>query len=144
VVGKLKPKANLHELKTRTKSWWIMAALFVGTNNVQSHHFVFRDRHVVFYSLQRTLFHFLLSVTQIERAVFWAFVAIPIQYYLAYIGWYGAYIIFIPIVMFLFLPMRLVLKGDTAGYYPFNVVLHWVLMLTVFGLKSHCLSPIAS
>ena len=31
VFGKIKPAANLKELKARTKSWWVMSALFVGT-----------------------------------------------------------------------------------------------------------------
>lgn len=70
-----------------------------------------------------------------RRAIFWAYVSIPIQYYLAYIGWYGAFIIFIPIVMFLFLPLRIVLKGDTAGIIKSMSSLQWILMLTVFGLS---------
>jgi phosphatidate cytidylyltransferase len=70
-----------------------------------------------------------------RRAIFWAYVSIPVQYYLAYIGWYGAFIIFIPIVMFLFLPLRLVLKGDTVGIIKSMSSLQWILMLTVFGLS---------
>ena len=30
VVGIIRPKANLTELKSRTKSWWIMASLVLG------------------------------------------------------------------------------------------------------------------
>jgi phosphatidate cytidylyltransferase len=70
-----------------------------------------------------------------RRAVFWGYVAIPIQYHLAYIGWYGAFIIFIPVVMFLVLPLRLVLKGDTKGIIKSMSSLQWILMLTVFGLS---------
>jgi phosphatidate cytidylyltransferase len=70
-----------------------------------------------------------------RRAIFWAFVAIPIQFYLAYVKWYGAFIIFIPVIMFLFLPLRLVLKGDTDGIIKSMASLHWVLMLTVFGIS---------
>ena len=29
VFGKIKPKANLIELKARTKSWWFMASVFI-------------------------------------------------------------------------------------------------------------------
>jgi phosphatidate cytidylyltransferase len=134
VVVKLKPNANLHELKTRTNSWWIMATLFVGTtmfNHTISYFAIGMLSFIAF----RELYSILAFRESDRRAVFWAFVAIPIQYYLAYIGWYGAYIIFIPIVMFLFLPLRLVLKGDTAGIIRSMSVLQWVLMLTVFGLS---------
>jgi phosphatidate cytidylyltransferase len=70
-----------------------------------------------------------------RRAIFWAFVSIPVPYYLAYIGWYGAFIIFIPVIMFLLLPLRLVLKGDTHGIVKSMSMLQWTLMLTVFGIS---------
>lgn len=70
-----------------------------------------------------------------RRALFWGILAIPIQYYLAYIAWYGAYIIFIPVVMFLLLPLRLVLKGDTHGITKSIALLQWILMLSVFGIS---------
>ena len=39
-----------------------------------------------------------------RRVIFWAYLSIPVQYYWVYIGWYGMYIIFIPVYTFLFLP----------------------------------------
>ena len=68
-------------------------------------------------------------------ALFWGILAIPIQYYLAYLAWYGAFIIFIPVVMFLVLPLRLVLKGDTHGITKSMALLQWILMLSVFGIS---------
>ena len=134
VVGKLKPNANLKELKSRTKSWWIMATMFIGATIINS-----TISYVAIGMLSFIAFRELYSVLGFResdrRAIFWAFIAIPIQYYLAYIGWYGAYIIFIPIVMFLFLPLRLVLKGETHGIIKSMSSLQWVLMLTVFGIS---------
>lgn len=134
VVGKIKPDANLHELKTRTKSWWMMAAIFIGATIFNSN-----ISYVAIGMLSFVAFRELYSILGFResdrRAIFWGFIAIPIQYYLAYLGWYGAYIIFIPIVMFLFLPLRLVLKGDTTGIVKSMSSLQWVLMLTVFGIS---------
>ncbi len=134
VVGKLKPNANLTELKARTKSWWIMALLVLGAVLINT-----RLSYIAIALLSFVAFRELYSVLGFResdrRAIFWAYVSIPIQYYLAYIGWYGAFIIFIPIVMFLFLPMRLVLKGETAGIIKSMSSLQWILMLTVFGLS---------
>jgi phosphatidate cytidylyltransferase len=134
VIGKIKPNANLHELKTRTKSWWIMASIFIGATIFNTN-----ISYVAIGMLSFIAFRELYSILGFResdrRAIFWAFIAIPIQYYLAYIGWYGAYIIFIPIVMFLFLPLRLVLKGDTTGIVKSMSSLQWVLMLTVFGIS---------
>jgi phosphatidate cytidylyltransferase len=134
VVGKLKPKANLSELKSRTKSWWVMATIFVAVTLI--HHGI---SYIAIGMLSFVAFRELYSVLEFRdsdrRAIFWTYIAIPIQYYLAYIGWYGAFIIFIPVVMFLFLPLRLVLKGDTAGIIKSMSTLQWALMLTVFGIS---------
>ncbi|MFT3795713.1 phosphatidate cytidylyltransferase [Flavobacterium sp.] len=134
IVGKIKPQANLTELKSRTKSWWIMATIFIGATMINA-----TISYIALGMLSFVAFRELYSVLGFResdrRAIFWAFIAIPIQYYLAYIGWYGAYIIFIPIVMFLFLPMRLVLKGDTDDIIKSMSLLQWVLMLTVFGIS---------
>jgi|SRR5690606_14828738 len=134
IVGKIKPSANLTELKARTKSWWMMATLFVVATIINT-----KISYIAIGMLSFIAFRELYSVLAFRdadrRAIFWAFIAIPIQYYLAYIGWYGAFIIFIPVVMFLFLPLRIVLKGDTNGIIKSISSLHWTLMLTVFGIS---------
>lgn len=134
VVGKIKPKANLKELKDRTKSWWVMAIVFICATLINTTISYFAIALLSFIAF-RELYSVLGFRQTDRRAIFWAFLSIPIQYYLAYIGWYGAYMIFIPVVMFLFLPLRLVLKGDTAGITKSMSTLHWILMLTVFGIS---------
>lgn len=134
VMGKIKPQANLTELKARTKSWWIMSVIFIGATLINSTISYFAIAMLSFVAF-RELYSVLGFRESDRRPIFWAFIAIPIQYYLAYIGWYGAFIIFIPIVMFLFLPMRTVLKGDTDEIIKSMSLLQWVLMLTVFGIS---------
>jgi phosphatidate cytidylyltransferase len=134
VIGKVKPNANLKELKDRTKSWWVMAIVFICATLINTTISYFAIALLSFIAF-RELYSVLGFRHTDRRAIFWAFLSIPIQYYLAYIGWYGAYIIFIPVVMFLFLPLRLVLKGDTAGITKSMSILHWILMLTVFGIS---------
>lgn len=134
IIGKIKPQANLKELKTRTKSWWIMALLFISTTVFST-----KISYVAIAFLSFVAFRELYSILGFRqsdrRAIFWALLSIPIQYYLAYAGWYGAFIIFIPVVMFLALPLRLVLKGDTTGIVKSMATLQWILMLTVFGVS---------
>lgn len=134
IVGKIRPNANLAELKARTKSWWFMALVFIGATIINTNISYFAIGLLSFIAF-RELYSVLGFRQSDRRAIFWAFIAIPIQYYLAFIGWYGAYIIFIPIVMFLFLPLRLVLKGDTSGIIKSMSSLQWILMLTVFGIS---------
>ena len=133
LVKKLSPKTNISELVARTRSWWIMAAMFIGAVFISYDIFIFSCISL-FYSIQRTLFGIRFREAD-RRALFWGILAIPIQYYLAYIAWYGAYITFIPVVMFLLLPLRLVLKGDTHGITKSIALLQWILMLSVFGIS---------
>ena len=60
------------------------------------------------------------------RDRFWGILSIPIQYYLAYLAWYGAFIIFIPVVMFLVLPLRLSLIHISAGWIITNQLVYTV------------------
>lgn len=68
-------------------------------------------------------------------AFLWAYVAIPLQYLWAGMAWYGMFIIFIPIYIFLFLPTRMVLAGHPKGFLRATATLHWGLMTTVFSLS---------
>lgn len=134
IIGKIKPKANLQELKARTKSWWVMASVFIAATIFNTNISFLAIAFLSFVAFREL--YSLLGFRQTDRrAIFWAFVSIPIQYYLAYIGWYGAFIIFIPVIMFLLLPLRLVLKGDTLGITKSMATLQWILMLTVFGIS---------
>lgn len=134
IWGKIKPEAHLKELKQRTNSWWIMVIFFIAA--------VLLDRVITFPALAmlsfvafREFYSMLGFRNSDRRVIFWAILAIPIQYYLAYIGWYEAFIIFIPVIMFLLIPVRMVIVGDTKGIIKSMALLQWSLMLTVFGLS---------
>lgn len=134
VMGKINPQANLTELKSRTKSWWVMASVFILATIVNTNISYIAIAFLSFMAFREL--YSLLGFREGDRyAIFWAFIAIPVQYYLAFIGWYGAFIIFIPVVMFLVLPMRLVLRGNTNGIIKSMATLQWILMLTVFGIS---------
>jgi predicted CDP-diglyceride synthetase/phosphatidate cytidylyltransferase len=57
--------------------------------------------------------------------LFWAYLSIPLQYYWLGIHWYGMFIIFIPVYIFLFVPMRMVLIGETQGFLKAAASLQW-------------------
>ncbi|EPW0614572.1 phosphatidate cytidylyltransferase, partial [Escherichia coli] len=65
----------------------------------------------------------------------WMFIAIPLNYWLIGIGWYGMFVVFIPVYVFLFLPARMVIAGDTQGFLRTVSQLHWSLMTTVFAFS---------
>ncbi len=129
-----KPQAKIDEIIARTKSWWIMCGIFfsaVFINNVVAYCFLACLSFFAF----RELYSVLGFRDSDRGALFLAFLAIPIQYILAYVGWYGCFIIFIPVIMFLVLPMILVIREDTHRITKSMAMLQWVLMLSVFGIS---------
>ncbi len=50
--------------------------------------------------------------------LFWAYLSIPFQYYWIYRGWYGMFIVFVPVWMMMIISARMVLIGETRGLPP--------------------------
>jgi hypothetical protein len=48
--------------------------------------------------------------------LFWAYLALPIQYLWVGIHWYAMFLIWIPVYALLMLPLRMVLIGETRGF----------------------------
>ena len=95
VIGKLNSKAKLDELKMRTKSWWVMASIFVLATVL--HPIVsFVAFGLLSFAALRELSSISKNIREEDRRVLiWCYLTIPVQYYLAYIGWFNIFIIFI-------------------------------------------------
>ena len=135
IWGKMKPQANLTELKLRTKSWWGMAIVFIlaAVINPLISYFAFG---LLSFMALRELATISKNVREADRRVLiWCYIAIPIQYVLAYNGLFNLFVIFIPIVMFIWIPFMLVMRGETTEIGRSMSVLPTQLMLTVFSLS---------
>lgn len=69
-----------------------------------------------------------------RRVLFWAYLSIPIQLYFIYINWLAMFYLFIPLYMFLIIPLRMVTIGETEGFLRAAGTIHWGLMATVYSL----------
>jgi phosphatidate cytidylyltransferase len=81
-----------------------------------------------------------LTLTTTRRGDHWAllaalFVVLPAQYYLVSIDWYGLYSIFIPVYVFLLLPVVAAVRGDVTRFMARVAVLQWGLMIAVYCLS---------
>ena len=133
VLGQLKPGQDFTELRLRVKSWWIMAGIFALAIMFDRRISLFFLAFVSFIAFKEYLS--LIPTRRADRRVFLlAYIAIPIQYFCIGIEWYGMFIIFVPVYMFLLIPARMVLIGSTEGYLKAAGTLHWGLMTTVFSL----------
>jgi phosphatidate cytidylyltransferase len=134
ILAALRRERDYSELWLRIRSWWFMiGALFAAF-------LLGRSGTIVFVAILSYLalkeFFSLVPTRQVDRrAIFWAYLTIPAQYYWVGIAWYGMFIIFIPVYAFLFIPARLILTGETAGFIRAAGTLHWGVMLAVFALS---------
>jgi phosphatidate cytidylyltransferase len=58
-----------------------------------------------------------------------------VQYYWVGQAWYGMFIVFIPVYVFLLLPLRMVIIGETKEFLRAAGTLHWGIMTLVFGIS---------
>lgn len=130
-------KKDYTELGLRIKSWWWMCLIVFGVLIVSPSITILFFAFVSFLALKE-FFSIIPTRLSDRRVIFWVYVSIPIQYWWVYTQWYGMFIIFIPVYMFLLLPMRMVLIGETKGFIHAAGILQWAMMLTVF-----CISHIA-
>ncbi|MDQ6916307.1 MAG: phosphatidate cytidylyltransferase [Pseudomonadota bacterium] len=134
-VAKGRPHAAIDNLNARTKAWWVMVlvlsvALLFGKDGVLVL-FLF----VSFFALREfmTLTYTRGGDHNALAASF--FIVLPAQYFFIYIEWYGLYSIFIPVYVFLLLPILEVTAGDTMRFLERAAKMQWGLMVCVFCIS---------
>lgn len=128
------PQKNWRELTLRIRTWWLIVVVF----SVALLSPIWLA--LTFFALVSFMaFKEFLTLTPSRQSdrmpLLWMFIAIPVNYWLIGIGWYGMFVVFIPVFVFLFLPARMVITGDTQGFLRIASQLHWGLMTTVFALS---------
>lgn len=125
-------RAAIADLTARIKAWWVMAALLVAA-------FLGGDLAVVvlFAFVSLASLREFISVTRTrsgDRTALLAafFLVLPTQYYLVWRGWYGLFAIFIPIYVFLVLPMLAALSADARDFLTRAAETQWAVMTSVY------------
>ncbi len=131
--GRLRPDPGDVSLRDRTRSWWVMIVAF-GVAIALG-----RTACVVFFALVSfgALKEYLTLVPTRRadrRVLFWAYLSIPIQYALIGVGSVGVFTVFVPVYMFMILPMRAISIGQTTGFIRGMAVVHWAIMCAVYSL----------
>jgi len=133
LIGRLRPAMDLGEIRSRLRSWWVIAGLFGLALVLERGWALFFFAWVSYLALKEYLS--LIPTRRADRRVLlWAYGAIPFQYLWIYLGWYGAFLVFVPVFLFLAIPMRMVLIGETAGFLRAAGTIHWGAMVTVFAI----------
>lgn len=132
-MAKARPERDYGELKARISSWWVMVTVLAVAIVLSPMVSVAFLGFVSFLALKE-YFSLIPTRRADRRVLFWAYLAIPVQFYWIGIEWYGMFIIFIPVYMFLFLPLTMLMTGQTDGFLRAAGSLHWGLMTMVFAI----------
>lgn len=132
--NKLSPSKLVDEMQLRTRSWWVMCFIFLFASLINPVVTYIALGFLSFLTLREI--YSLLNLREMDRSVlFFCYLCIPIQYFLAYKGYYTLFLIFIPVFMFIIIPFLLVLAGETKDIIKSMCILPTSLMLGVFGIS---------
>lgn len=134
-VARGKAHPVIDNLNARVKAWWVMVVLIGAA-------FAFGKTGVI------VLFAFASFVALREFATLAPtrrgdylplllsfFLVIPVQYFLIWIEWYGFYSVFIPVYVFLILPILAALSGDTRNFLERAATVQWGVMICVYCIS---------
>ncbi|AVP96982.1 phosphatidate cytidylyltransferase [Ahniella affigens] len=134
-IAKGQPHAVIDNLVARINAWWWMVGLLGAA-------FLFkRDGVIVLFALISFLaLREFITLTQTRRGDHAAlavsfFIALPVQFFLIWIEWYGLWSILIPVYAFLLLPILAALSADTTRFLERAAKVQWGLMICVFCLS---------
>lgn len=134
VLERMDPDLELDKLASRIRFWWVILLGFLVGVIVGDKFLLILIAFICFLALKE-----FLSITPSRRAdrrvLFFAYLTIPLQFYWIWIDWYGMFVVFIPVYVFLFLPLPMTLLGEPAGFLRALSLLIWIVMTAVFSLS---------
>ncbi|WP_248323661.1 phosphatidate cytidylyltransferase [Caballeronia sp. Sq4a] len=127
--------ATIVNLNQRIRAWWGMIAVMVVAIGLGD-----KATFVVFALLSYLALREFITLTPTTASdhttLFVAFfVAVPVQYVLLGIDWYGMYSIFVPVHLFFAMSLVSALTQDTREFLSRNARINWALMVCVYGLS---------
>ncbi len=128
-------KATVANLNARTRAWWLMVAVFATALVIGPLGTTLMFGFSSFMALREFI---TLTPTKVgdHRTLFWVFfIVTPLHYYFLGSGWYGMFVIFIPVYAFLVLPVRSALAGDCERFLERTAKIQWGLMVCVYCIS---------
>ena len=126
LLDRLRPHHDHAEFRARLRAWWIMAFAYLTVSKIHSSLSILGFALLSWIALREYLNR--IGQVSLPLRVF-CYLSVPIQYYWVWSGWYGMFIVFIPVYLFLYLPSSLVSSRESIRQ---AAVIHWGLMATVF------------
>jgi phosphatidate cytidylyltransferase len=129
------PHSVIDNLNSRINAWWVMV-LVIGAAFLLGRWAVI----LLFYAVSFYALREFITLAPTRRGDYPALVAafylaLPLQYILIGVNWYGMFAIFIPVYTFLLLPILSTLHGDATRFLERASTVQWGLMIAVFCIS---------
>ncbi|WP_374574502.1 phosphatidate cytidylyltransferase [Acinetobacter sp.] len=131
----LQPVPVIDNLNARINAWWVMLLVLGTAILIGKITFI-----ILFGLLSLFALREFISLLPTRRGDYFPlliafYFVIPYQYYLVYIDWYGLYSIFIPLYVFLLIPIATLKQEDTTFFLERSAKIQWGLMVCVFCIS---------
>jgi phosphatidate cytidylyltransferase len=127
--------AGIANLNARIKAWWVIVGLIGFAFLFGRVGVIVLFGLVSFFALRE-----FITLTPTRRGGYVAlavsfFLVLPEQYVLVAMGWYGMFSIFIPVYVFLLLPIIAALSSETTHFLERGAKIQWGLMICVYCIS---------
>lgn len=125
----------VNNLNARIRAWWGMAVVMFGAMLLGS-----TVTLIVFAFASAMALREFLTLTPTRQADYWPlfiafFFAIPMQYLLLGMMWYGLFSVFIPVYVFGLVSFASALSQDTDSFFQRNAMILFAVMVCVYGVS---------
>src|SRR5512134_790967 len=124
--------AWIGQLNTRIRAAWVIVLLFAVAFAVGGGALLVFFAIASFFALREFIALTPIRSSDHAALVLAFYVVIPIQYLLIAADWYAMYAVFIPVYVFLVLPVVMALRQDTKHYLMRIAKVQWGLMICVY------------
>ena len=127
-----KSREVITNLNSRVNTWWGMIVIFIASTLIGAQGSILLFALMSLLALREYL-ALAPTLRSDHRLLLWLFfVALPMQYFLLSIQWYGLFAVFIPVYVFLFLQVRAALSGVTEDFLDRTARIQWALIVFVY------------
>lgn len=125
----------IENLNARINAWWVMV-LVIGCTFWLGNLAVI----ILFFLISGFALREFITITPTTSDDYYAllfafYIALPVQYIFVAMNWYGMFSIFIPVYVFLLLPILASIKGSTKNFLERTAKVQWGLMITVYCIS---------
>ena len=129
------PAPVIDNLNARINAWWVMLIVLAIAIILGKISFIVLFALISFFALRE-----FISLLPTRRGDYFPlliafYFVIPYQYFLIYSNWYGLYSIFIPLYVFLLIPIASLKAEDTTHFLERSSKIQWGLMISVFCIS---------